>query len=318
MLSLVVAIASNCSKKIIMNIKKTFSGCVIRQFSMFVLLFGSFVLHAQAPGATHHLETEMLRFQKKPTHIGVIMDGNGRWGKQKYGHRTAGHEHANKAVEEIITGCLEQAIPYLTLYAFSTENWNRPKEEVATIFRVISDEITQQFDLFAKHNIKFNVIGDTTQVPSYCLEALQKSINATQNHTKLNLTVAINYGGKAEAIAASQAIARDCLNQAVHTFLNQGFNSATSLDQFIQFIATYQPTITPKKYEEHLYSGNLPPIDLIIRTGGRKRLSNFLPWQGAYSEVYFSELLWPDFRKKDFIDALLFYEEQHRTFGTIS
>ncbi len=318
MLFFVVAIASNCSKKFIMNIKKIFPGRVIRQFSMLVLLFGSLVLHAQAPGATHDSATEKLHFQKKPTHVGVIMDGNGRWGKQKFGHRTAGHKHANKAVEEIIRGCLEQDVPYLTLYAFSTENWNRPPEEVKTIFNVIADSTTQQLDLFMKHNIKFNVIGDTTQIPSYCLEALQKAIEATKNHTKLSLTVAINYGGKAETIAASQAIARDCLNKAVHTFLNQGFNSATSLDQFIQFIATYQPKVTPKKYEKHLNSGNLPPIDLIIRTGGRKRLSNFLPWQGAYSEVYFSELLWPNFRKKDFIEALYFYEEQHRTFGSIS
>ncbi|MBX9890312.1 MAG: di-trans,poly-cis-decaprenylcistransferase [Amoebophilaceae bacterium] len=253
-------------------------------------------------------------FLTKPNHIAIIMDGNGRWGKEQYGNRSAGHMHAKGAVKEVIEECLAQKISYLTLYAFSTENWGRSKEEIQNIFHAITEGITENLASFIEHHINFRVIGNTKGIPTEAWLQLQKAVEATKNNTNLYLTVAINYGGKEETIAASEAIARAALYDAVVKFQKQS-TMDTPFSQFIEFLAIYHPKISSEMYETYLYTCGLPPVDLVIRTGGKKRLSNFLPWQIAYAEIYFMDLLWPNFRRNNLIEALLFFQEQHRTFG---
>ncbi|AXI24146.1 poly-cis-decaprenylcistransferase [Cardinium endosymbiont of Sogatella furcifera] len=255
--------------------------------------------------------------QKKPRHVAIIMDGNGRWGKKAIGDRSYGHKNAKKAVNEVITGCLEQGISYLTLYAFSTENWSRPAQEIDTIFRVITEGIAENIHLFSKYNIKFRVVGETKGIPDFCWEKLNEAITLTKDNTKLHLTVAINYGGQAEVVAASEAIVKDALHKIVHEFLNKGFDSNSRFEHFIKFAHDYHIKITPTIYKEYLNTRQLPDIDLLIRTGGQKRISNFLPWQSAYSELYFTDLYWPAFKKEDLMEALTFFQKQQRNFGGV-
>lgn len=251
-------------------------------------------------------------------HVAIIMDGNGRWGKKEIGDRSYGHKNSKKAVNEVITGCLEQGISYLTLYAFSTENWNRPEQEINTIFKVITEGITEHINLFTEHNIKFRVVGDTKGIPGFCWNKLKEVIDLTKNNTKLHLTVAINYGGKAEAVAASEAIANDYLTETINAFLNQGFSLNSRFENFIKFIHDYRAKITPTIYKEYLNTGQLPDIDLLIRTGGKKRISNFLPWQSAYAELHFTDVYWPDFTKVDLVKAIDDFQKQQRNFGGVA
>lgn len=255
--------------------------------------------------------------QKNPRHIGVIMDGNGRWGVRKKKNRSYGHTNAKQALNNLISGCLEQGIPYLTIYAFSSENWGRPKQEVDTIFKVITQGINENLDGFIKHNIRLRVVGDTAGIPDFCWEQLKTAIEATKHNTTLHLTVAINYGGRAEAVAASEAMAKDCLKQAIDEFLRNGFNNNSQFSSFINFINNYQFKVTSTTYQQYLYTSNLPNVDLLIRTGGQKRLSNFCPWQCAYSELYFTDVLWPDFTKDHLIDALVAFRKATRSFGKV-
>ncbi|CCM09993.1 Undecaprenyl pyrophosphate synthase [Cardinium endosymbiont cEper1 of Encarsia pergandiella] len=255
---------------------------------------------------------------KKPRHIGIIMDGNGRWGIKAIGDRSYGHKNSKKAVIEAITGCLEHGITYLTLYAFSTENWSRPTPEVHNIFRTITKSIVDHINLFTKYNVKFRVVGDTAGIPSYCWNRLKEVIDLTKDNTRLHLTVAINYGGKAEIVAASEAIANDFLIKIVDDFLHKGFNKNSRFENFIKFAKNHRAKITPTTYQQYLNTGHLPDIDLLIRTGGKKRISNFLPWQCAYSEIYFTNLYWPDFKKEDLLEALTFFQQQQRTMGGVA
>ena len=222
-----------------------------------------------------------------------------------------------KAIEEVITGCLEEGIPYLTLYAFSTENWDRPEKEIKTIFEELSIVVADHFDQFIENNIKFCVIGDITSIPSACRQQLEKTIEATKSNTCLHLTIAINYGGRAETLAATEAMVNDSLNKIVRDFLSKGFNSDSCFGNFIQYISNYRAKITPTLYEHYLYTRELPNVDLMIRTGGKKRMSNFLPWQSAYAELYFTDLFWPTFKKENLREALIYFQKQQRTFGRI-
>ncbi|WP_342265712.1 polyprenyl diphosphate synthase [Cardinium endosymbiont of Philonthus spinipes] len=258
-----------------------------------------------------------LSLQKKPKHIAIIMDGNGRWGKKQAGDRSYGHKNAKQAVKEVITGCLEQDISYLTLYAFSTENWSRPAQEVNTIFKVIAEGIDENINLFAEHNIKFRVVGDTKGIPSFCWNTLKKAIALTKHNTQLHLTVAINYGGKAEIVAASEALVNDFLIKIMDEFQNKGFNRNARFEDFIKFAHNYRVKITPDVYKQYLNTSELPDIDLLIRTGGQKRISNFLPWQSAYSEIRFMDVKWPDFKKEHLMEALVFFQKQQRNFGSV-
>ncbi|AWN81948.1 polyprenyl diphosphate synthase [Candidatus Cardinium hertigii] len=258
------------------------------------------------------------KLQKKPMHIAIIMDGNGRWGKAQTGERSYGHANAKQAVEETITGCLEQGIAYLTLYAFSTENWGRPPQEVSTIFKIIAKGIAENLDRFLAHNIKFRVVGDTTAIPHSCWSKLEEAIEATKYNDGLHFTAAINYGGRAETVAASEAMVNDFLSKAVDEFLSKELQHNTCFHKFTEFIQVYRAKITPDLYEKYLYTGDLPDVDLLIRTGGKKRMSNFLPWKCAYSELYFTDLFWPTFKKKHLIEALDYFQQQHRSFGKTS
>lgn len=253
--------------------------------------------------------------QRNPIHIGIIMDGNGRWGQKEANSRSYGHENAKEAVTQMLTGCLEQGISYLTLYAFSTENWDRPEQEVNTIFKVITASIIENLNRCVEHNIKFRVVGDTTGIPGFCWDKLKEAIEATKHNTKFHLTVAINYGGRAEAVAASESMVNDFLMKIVHAFLNKGFDQDAPFENFIQFIHNYRAKITPAIYEQYLYTRDLPNVDLLIRTGGKRRMSNFMPWQCAYSELYFTDLFWPTFNKEHLMEALSYFQKQHRTFG---
>lgn len=300
--------------------KKTFSLIsAIASRKVFVIFIIPFIL---LPGHTSSSDRYDLKgspsLQKKPRHIAIIMDGNGRWGKKETGDRSYGHKNAKKAVKEVITGCLEQGISYLTLYAFSTENWNRPEQEINTIFKVITEGITENMNLFTEHNIRFRVVGDTEGIPSFCWNKLKEVIDLTKDNTKLHLTVAINYGGQAEAVAASEAIAKDCLTKAINAFLRKGFNRNTRFEDFIKFAHDYRPKITPEVYKKYLNTGQLPDVDLLIRTGGKKRISNFLPWQCAYAEISFIESYWPEFKKEDLMASLAFFQKQQRNFGGIA
>ena len=285
-------------------------------FITFILVFT--LLPGYTSSSNHAYLNTPPNVTTNPKHIGIIMDGNGRWGKKKIGDRSYGHKNSKKAVSEVITGCLEQGISYLTLYAFSTENWNRPEQEIDTIFKVIAEAITEHINLFVEHNIKFRVVGDTKGIPSFCWSKLKEVIDLTKNNSKLHLTVAINYGGKAEAVAASEAIVNDFLIKVVDEFLNQGFNSNSPFENFINFVHDYRAKITPTTYKQYLNTGQLPDVDLLIRTGGKKRISNFLPWQCAYSELYFTKIHWPDFDKKNLMDALAFFQKEQRNFGGIT
>lgn len=256
-----------------------------------------------------------LSFKKKPEHIAIIMDGNGRWAQRRGKNRSYGHKNAKQAVEEAITGCLEQEIPYLTLYAFSTENWRRPQKEVESIFRVIAYGIRENIHRFMEHNIKFRVVGDRSNIPDFCLDPLQEAIEITKYNNRLHLTIAVNYGGQAEAVAASEAMVNDFLSKIVTEFLASDHQSCPN--HFINFIRGYQAKITPSIYKEYLYTKELPSVDLLIRTGGKTRMSNFLPWQCAYAELYFTDLFWPIFKKEDLLEALAYFQRQHRTFGGV-
>ncbi len=276
------------------------------------------LLPGYTASSNKHDTAGLSSLKKNPKHIAIIMDGNGRWGKNETGNRSYGHRNAKKAVNEAIAGCLEHGISYLTLYAFSTENWSRPEEEVNTIFRVIAEGIVENMNLFSKYNIKFRVVGDRAGIPTFCWDKLKEVIELTKDNSRLHLTVAINYGGQAEAVAASEAIANDFLKKIVNEFLNQGFNSNSRFEEFINFSRDYPAKITPTIYKEYLNTSQLPDIDLLIRTGGKKRISNFLPWQSAYSELYFTDLYWPAFKKEHLIEALAFFQKQQRNFGGAS
>lgn len=256
-------------------------------------------------------------FKNRPDHVGIIMDGNGRWGEKKVGDRSYGHKCSIPAIEQSIQVCLKQQIPYLTLYAFSQENWQRPAKEVITIFETVAQAAIECMDSFIEQNVKFQVVGDMVGVPKFCLGPLQKVMDSTKHNTRLCVSVALNYSGQEEIVASSKDMLHNFLDQVINEFLKQGFNENTSCSELIKFIRKYRFNITTRTYEKFLCTKDLPPIDLVIRTGARKRLSNFLLWKIAYAEIYFTDVLWPDFCKEDFLNALSFFDQQHRTLGAV-
>lgn len=254
---------------------------------------------------------------ERPTHVGIIMDGNGRWGKKKGKDRSYGHKCAIPAVEQAMQVCLDQSIPYLTLYAFSTENWNRPEQEISCIFDIIAQECLKGLDALMRNNIRLQVVGNISGLPRFAVSCLQDVVDTTKDNTSLYVNVALNYSGQDEIVASSRGVVRDVFNQVIEKFLEDGYNERSSCGDLIKFIREYRLNLTTNSYERFLYTKDLPPVDLVIRTGARKRLSNFLLWKIAYAELYFTDVLWPDFCEKDFMDALEFFQRQHRTFGTV-
>lgn len=227
-----------------------------------------------------------------PQHVAIIMDGNGRWAKKQGLERTFGHKHATKAVRSAIEACGDLNIPYLTLYAFSSENWNRPALEVSFLMNLLSQSIKSELNELNSKNIKIKLIGDVEALPKKVWKELQHAIEVTKDNTKATLTLALSYGSKSEILHAVKSIA----NEAKAGTLNPS-------------------DINESLFENHLYTKGLPNVDLLIRTSGEHRISNFLLWQIAYSELYFTDVLWPDFSKEDFFDAVRSYAQRERRFG---
>jgi len=223
-----------------------------------------------------------------PIHVGIIMDGNGRWAEKKGLPRIVGHKEGLKAVRETVKAAKNFGVKYLTLYSFSTENWKRPKKEVDFLFKLMEERLRKEGEGLHKNNVKVNFIGEREQLPFVLQKTMNEVEKLTKNNKGLNLIFAINYGGRQEIITAIKKI----------------FKTKLSLKN-----------LTEKVFEDFLYTKNIPDPDLIIRTAGEKRLSNFLIWQSSYSEFYFTPTLWPDFSKKDFLKALLEYQNRKRKFG---
>ena len=238
---------------------------------------------------------EKIYIDQLPEHIAIIMDGNGRWAKQKGRLRAFGHESGTKSVREITETCAELGIKHLTLYAFSTENWNRPKLEVQTLMRLLISSLKKEINTLQDNDISLNAIGNLNHLPAKVLNELMDVIDKTKNNSKMTLTLALSYGS------------RDEIAQAVKDICNKVKNNIISPENIDEYIIN-----------QHLYTRNLPDVDLLIRTSGEQRISNFLLWQIAYAELYFTEVLWPDFSKNDLYQAIVNYQNRERRFGKIS
>ena len=240
-------------------------------------------------------QKDTLDLKNLPSHIAIIMDGNGRWAKQKGMSRTQGHRNGVKAVRSIIEGCREMGIPHLTLYAFSTENWKRPKLEVKALMHLLVTSLRKELKGLQDNSIKLNAIGDLKALPKITQKEFAEVIEKTKHNTGMTLTLAISYGSRDEIIKTLKEISLKVKNSII---------SHENIDE--------------KVINEHLYTQNLPDVDLLIRTGGEQRISNFLLWQIAYAELYFSKILWPDYRKEHLRDAINNYQNRERRFGEIS
>jgi undecaprenyl diphosphate synthase len=230
-----------------------------------------------------------------PKHLAIIMDGNGRWAEKKGKNRIQGHSHGVKAVQEVVEEAVQLKIEHLTLYAFSTENWSRPQEEIGVLMKLLVSTLKSEFEKLLKNRIKLNVIGNLHQLPKIVQKELLYVVEKTQNNNEMTLTLALSYGGREELANALKQLAIKVKNNII---------SPEKIDQFI--------------INEHLYTQNLPDVDLLIRTSGEKRISNFLLWQIAYAELYFTKVLWPDFTKKHLHKALTNYQKRERRFGKTS
>ena len=230
-----------------------------------------------------------------PKHLGIIMDGNGRWAKEQGLLRALGHESGTKAVRIAIENCAKLGIENLTLYTFSTENWNRPKLEVQTLMKLLMKSLKKELITLQNNNIRLNAIGNIDLMPKSAQKELQDVIEKTKNNTKMNLTLALSYGSREEIVSAVKKISDKVKNNII---------SIDAIDDSI--------------INEHLYTQNLPDVDLLIRTSGEHRISNFLLWQIAYAELFFSEVMWPDFRDEHLYEALISYQKRERRFGKTS
>ena len=229
---------------------------------------------------------------KLPNHIAIIMDGNGRWAKEKGHDRLYGHYHGVESVRNILEGCAELNIPYLTLYAFSTENWDRPKDEVDGLMELLVDTIRKEVVTLNKNNIKLHVIGDMNTLPPFAKKELEEALQETSHNNKFNLILALSYSSRWELLMAVKNIAKD---------VKEGKLDTENIDQ---------DTI-----QKYLSTSNFPDPDLLIRTSGEYRISNFLLYQLAYAELYFTSTRWPDFRKENLFEAILDFQRRRRRFG---
>jgi undecaprenyl diphosphate synthase len=230
-----------------------------------------------------------------PKHLAIIMDGNGRWAKQKGLLRAFGHENGTKSVRATVETCAKLGIENLTLYAFSTENWNRPKLEVDTLMKLLISSLKKELETLQKNNIRLNCIGNIDMLPASAKKELLSVIEKTENNSRMTLTLALSYGSREELLNAVKIISDKVKNNII---------SIDSLDESI--------------INQHLYTHNLPDVDLVIRTSGEHRISNFLLWQIAYAEFYFTDVLWPDFKEDDLYEAIISYQKRERRFGKTS
>jgi undecaprenyl diphosphate synthase len=236
-----------------------------------------------------HIDTHNL-----PEHVAVIMDGNGRWAKNKGAARIFGHRNAIEAVRQVIEGAGEIGIKYLTLYAFSTENWGRPKEEVDALMELLVNTLQKEIERLHKNKVRLKTIGDIGQLPKDCRENLREATESTKNNTGLTLLIALNYSGRREILKAVNELSMR---------VKEGTVGVDEIDE--QLFASFLDT------------KNIPDPELLIRTSGEMRISNFLLWQIAYTELYITQKLWPDFRKEDLYEAICEYQKRERRFGKV-
>ncbi|MBI4435897.1 MAG: isoprenyl transferase [Candidatus Omnitrophica bacterium] len=227
-----------------------------------------------------------------PKHIAIIMDGNGRWAKHRGLPRTMGHRAGIKSVRRVVEACVAMKIPVLTLYAFSVENWKRPKKEIGLLMRLLSEFLEKEIDEMNEHNIRFMAIGRLEELPDFVRERLWKTIQATSQNTGLVLNLALNYGGRSEIIDATKKIVQNVKEAKM------------SVD-----------AINEESFSKFLYTDGIPDPDLLIRTSGEMRISNFLLWQISYSEIVVTKKLWPDFDRSDLEKAIQEFQSRERRFG---
>ncbi len=238
---------------------------------------------------------ETVLTKNLPKHIAIIMDGNGRWAKQQGMLRAFGHENGTKSVKQTVEACAELGVENLTLYAFSTENWNRPKLEVETLMKLLVSSLKKEISTLQKNNIKLAAIGNLNSLPKKVYKELIEVIEQTKGNTRMTLTLALSYGSREELLNTVKEISLKVKNNII---------SLEKIDESI--------------INEHLYTHNLPDVDLLIRTSGEQRVSNFLLWQIAYAELYFTSVLWPDFTKQHLYEAIIEYQKRERRFGKTS
>ena len=230
-----------------------------------------------------------------PKHVAIIMDGNGRWAKSRGEERTFGHKNAISAVRNAISACDKVGIEYLTLYTFSTENWNRPNDEVDTLMSLLSETLLKEAEELFSKGIRLHVIGEIEKLPFLVKEQLLNVVDLTKNNTKSNLVLALSYGSQREILNAVKEIAQE---------VKEGKISTEDIDETL--------------FENHLYTKDLPPVDLLIRTSGEVRISNFLLWQIAYAELQFLDIFWPDFQEDHLYQCIINYQNKERRFGKTS
>ena len=238
---------------------------------------------------------ESIHIKSLPKHIAIIMDGNGRWEKQKGMMRAFGHENGTKSVRQTVEASAELGIENLTLYAFSTENWNRPKLEVQTLMKLLVSSLKKEIATLQDNNIKLLAIGNLSTLPKKVYKELFEVIEKTKHNTRMTLTLALSYGSREEILNTVKEISIKVKNNII---------SPENIEESI--------------INEHLYTRNLPDVDLLIRTSGEQRISNFLLWQIAYAELYFTSVLWPDFTKQHLYEAIIEYQKRERRFGKTS
>ena len=235
---------------------------------------------------------DKINSENLPKHVAIIMDGNGRWAKSRGEERTFGHKNAINAVRNAINACNEINIPYLTLYTFSSENWNRPSEEVNTLMNLLVETLLLEAEEIFSKGLRMHVIGNLEKLPALVREQLQRVVELTKENTKGNLVLAISYGSQNEILNAVKNISSD---------VKDGKVEVENIDEQL--------------FENYLYTKDFPPVDLLIRTSGEIRISNFLLWQIAYAELQFLNVLWPDFTKDIFFQCILDYQNKERRYG---
>ena len=244
------------------------------------------------PGSEEEKLLDRLDFAKLPCHIAVIMDGNGRWAKLRNLPREEGHKAGAKSVQEVVETCARLGIDYLTLYAFSKENWKRPKTEISMLWKLLENYLKEEHKVLIKNQLRLKVIGQKDDLPSAVRRELRRVENLTKDFKRMTIVLALNYGGRAEIIEAVKKLCKE--NNA----------NLESIDE--------------KKFAKYLFTSDIPDPDLLIRTSGEMRISNFLLWQIAYSEIWITQDLWPDFRKKNLLQALVDFQKRERRFGDIN
>jgi len=237
---------------------------------------------------------EKIDKARLPQHIAVIMDGNGRWAKKQSQPRVFGHKNGVRSVREVSEAAAELGIKYLTLYAFSTENWNRPRFEVNALMSLLVDTIRKEVSTLMDNNIRLKAIGDLSKLPKRTLEALQEGINITEKNDRMTLCLALNYSARWEILEAAKRIQQEARDN-VDT-----------------------PELTEEGFHDYLATREFPDPELLIRTSGEQRISNFLLWQIAYTELYFTDTFWPEFKKADLYEAIVDYQNRERRFGKTS